>query len=202
MFNFLSSFVYRGTKPSRKVWITLRELPKFFNLVSTLSALDHKSVKLFGSRIEHLIRKSGFQFAFPYLKEANRLTLKALSGEPEIVGVNSRIYVKRDRSGIPTILPGTFRHILRKVISDPLLKERSDMLPQISQILTLLTVYRVFSVKTPVSLDTVVSEFTGTSRTFSPEKIRKALIDLLGKQYKIRGMHMRLIGGESSGPNG
>lgn len=64
-------------------------------------------------RIRRLIKKSGFQFTFLYLKESYRLVIRYLSdhGEPDTVLPNT-VMVKRDHVGLPTIIPLQLRHIL------------------------------------------------------------------------------------------
>lgn len=197
MKNLKPSFVYKRPRLSKKVWITHKELPDFFKLIMSLSTLKPESVSLFSFRVESLVKASGFQFAFVYLKECLRLTLKALSGQPEVHG-SGKTYVKRDKDGLPTIIPGDLRWVLRTAINDPV-RRSMYLSPDISMILTCLSVFRVFKVNTPVSLDTIVSEFSGTSRTLNG--VQESLFDLFGRTDLLLPS-FRLIGGESAGPNG
>lgn len=61
------------------------------------------------SRIKRLVKRSGWNFAFLYLKESLRLIIQALGGSPEFVSPGKGLLVKRDKFGLPTILPGRIR---------------------------------------------------------------------------------------------
>jgi hypothetical protein len=68
--------------------------------------------------------------------------------------------------------------------------------------LTLLSVFRVFPTKVAVKLDTIVSSFTGTARSFDRSILKSALKDLLGSRMYINLPAPKLIKLESASPNG
>jgi hypothetical protein len=68
--------------------------------------------------------------------------------------------------------------------------------------LSLLSVFRVFPTKVAVKLDTIVSDFTGLSRTFDSLQLQAALRDLLGKRQLINLPPQSLIKLETASPNG
>jgi len=63
-------------------------------------------------------------------------------------------------------------------------------------------VFRVFPTKVAPKLDTIVSEFTGLSRSLDPTTLRAAIIDLLGKRFEINMAKPTLIKLEKAHPNG
>jgi hypothetical protein len=102
-------------KLSKKAWITLEELPKYTKKVIWITRTSRRAsaFNILTKRIMTLIKRSGFDFAFLYLKEVSRLTIRALSGNPEPRTVSS-VLVKRDHNGLPTIIPSTLRACLLK----------------------------------------------------------------------------------------
>jgi len=100
-------------KLSRKAWITLDELPKYTKKVIWITRTSRRApaFSILTQRIVTLVKRSGFNFAFFYLKEVLRLTIRALSGNPEPRTV-SGVLVKRDHNGLPTIIPSSLRACL------------------------------------------------------------------------------------------
>jgi len=72
----------------------------------------------------------------------------------------------------------------------------------VTAVLTLLSVFRVFPTNVAVKLDTIVSEFSGLSRSFELTSLRAALRDLLGKRAYLNLSAQKLIKLESASPNG
>lgn len=70
------------------------------------------SLMLLKDRIRILIKRSGFQFTFLYLKEVYRLVIRYLAGHGEPVTPISGVMVKRDHHGLPTIIPLNLRRII------------------------------------------------------------------------------------------
>lgn len=105
----------RRPKMASKAWITRRELPKFLKVIIWVTGTSDyaSSYKLLIARITYLWEHSGPQFTFMYLKEAMRLVVRALAGCPETNTFN-KILVRRDSSGIPTIIPLNLRRLLQK----------------------------------------------------------------------------------------
>lgn len=105
----------RRPKLSKKVWITRKELSSFFSKVIWVTQCSElaSSLMLLKDRIRTLIKRSGFQFTFLYLKESYRLVIRYLAdhGEPAQI-ISNTVLVKRDHVGLPSIIPLRLRHIL------------------------------------------------------------------------------------------
>lgn len=125
-----------------------------------------------------------------------RLTTRALAGQPENQDDlessrdSGKILVKRDKSGIPTIIP----YDLRKS-----LLERNNK--YVKFILTLLSIYRVFPTVQKPSLKTIIDPFTGSTKSFDLGLLGDALKDLL-KNNKLRVRGHKLIRLNSASPVG
>jgi hypothetical protein len=151
---------------------------------------DKESLELLATRIVRLTRLSGFQGSFAYLKECLRLTTAALSGRPSS---SSKIWVKIDRNGFPKILPTLIRSNLVKRED---LKRRGRY---VGAVLTALSVFRAFRTYVRPDLDTIVSPFRGTARTFDGSSLERACREL-GRNLRVKPVE--IIGGEKAGPNG
>jgi len=171
--------------------------------VSTLTLVDSKiksDLHLLSSRIASLVKKNGFNFTFNYMKEAMRLTVQALSGSPSKSNP-LKTRVKVDYTGFPTIIPLNLRKILREG------QTSSFVFPQrerdIRAVLTVLSIYRVFSTKVKVDLSTIVEPLKDFSvETLSPALLKPAINDLTQNgKIRLTQRSISLIGGESAGPN-
>jgi hypothetical protein len=93
--------------------------------------------------------------AVQYLKEAVRLVVLVLSGNPELISVqNGKVLVKRDKWGIPCIIPP----ILRVEIH-----EWNRMV--IKGVLTVLSLYRVIKLPGLLKLSTIVDPMSCSKET-------------------------------------
>jgi hypothetical protein len=148
-------------------------------------------------RIYQLVKKSGFQFTFKYLKAVLHLTIRFLSGRPIFVyAPKGSPYIKIDSNGLPKILPLKLRHFLK----DCDLVKDSRVL---GAILSLISIFRVFPTHVKPKLDTIVSSFSGSVKTFSHNKLKLACMDLLDNIINRKPNFVcKIIGGESAGPNG
>jgi len=135
-----------------------------------------------------LVVTNGFLFTFSYLKEVMRLTIRAIAGQPEVVGI-SVPRVRRDLRGYPTIIPLS----LRKVLYAP-----SENIGVVRATLCVLSVFRTFKVPVKPSLDSIVEPFSGVASSFDCLVIRKAL-----KALRLRARFGPFKGfiSESAGPN-
>lgn len=175
------------------------EFKKFATIVSWI--ISNKSLRPyfydFLRRVERLIVNNSNNYAFAYLKECLRLSVRALSGNPELNPQYSGVIrVRRDSFGIPTILPLSMRLVLHSYIlaSNPQLEEKehgftthpsfgpSDYVnkPKFNQkdivgVLTLLSVFRVFKTTVRASVKTIVKPFDGFLRTLPSGLIHDAL---------------------------
>jgi hypothetical protein len=157
-------------------------------------------MNLFLRRVEKIILSSSSTWAFAYLKEAYRLTVRALSGQPEVkppYGVKGSLLVRRDKTGLPTILPPKLRqilvcamHELRSVdanghgiedsilsiyppVTGPVMDPR--LRKDVVGILTVMTIFRTFKTKVTPTLSTVTAPFGGKVRTLEGSTLMVAL---------------------------
>lgn len=176
----------------KKEFITLPELKSFFKLPSIITSTkgEISALKLLNSRIVKLVETSGWTFCFLYLKEVNRLTIRALAGQAETSWNNSIPRVKRDSHGLPTIIPLS----LRKSLLTP------DKFVSIVRVtLCVLSVYRVFKVPVKPDLGSILNPFDGLASTLPCLRISKAL-----KMLDLRSVRFSSFRGfisEAAGPN-
>lgn len=176
------------------------EFRQYVNVVCWM--IGNKDIRadlnLFLRRVEKVILSSSSTWAFAYLKEAYRITVCALSGRPEAMpyGSNS-LLVRRDKHGLPTILPIRLRLVLIEFINsvkcqdvnghgieDSILAIYPTVLgpkmdPRLRKdvvgILTVMTIFRTFKTKVTPTISTIIAPFGGTTRTFSMSTISVAL---------------------------
>jgi hypothetical protein len=197
MFNYFKTS--RRPKISSKAWISLREIPRFFEEVIWVSRLSilKDSLSILRSRIITLVKKSGFQFTFKYMKVVLHLVIRFLSGRPILIYAPKGMpYISIDKHGLPKVLPLEIRHFLKDC-------DLSKDSKSVGAILSLLSIFRVFPTHVKPKLDTIVSDFTGSIKTFSSNKLKLACSDLLkGCIKREPNFDCKIIGGESAGPNG
>lgn len=140
-------------------------------------------------RISTLIRRSGFQFTFFYLKECMRLVIRSLAGNPEPKFLKG-VMVKRDHNGLPTIVPSSLRKLL--------INYRENQKTVVC-ILSILSVFRVFPTKVKPSLGTIIEPFNGITETINISLIKSALAELIPNRLVLS--QPTLIKLESAGPN-
>lgn len=181
----------RRSKVQSKEWISLSELKSFSRLpiVITGSVNERAALQLLNSRIASLVVTNGWSFAFLYLKEALRLTIRALAGQAEPLWENAIPRVRRDLHGYPTIIPLSLRFILR---------DYSKNIGVVRATLSVLSVFRTFKVPVKPSLDSITEPFNGISSSFDKAVLRKAL-----KGLRLRAGFAKFRGfiSESAGPN-
>jgi len=183
----------RQPKLSNKVWITRKELSKYFSKVIWITGASEfaSSLMLLKDRIRTLIKRSGFQFTFLYLKEVYRLVIRFLAGHGEPVTPLGGVMVKRDHIGLPTIIPLRLRHILVEWRVNQRL---------VACILSCLSVFRVFPTSVKPSLGTIIEPFGGTVRSFDTSQLKLAVAELIPR-VTLRIKSPKLIKLESAGPN-
>jgi len=118
--------------------------------------------------------------------------MQVIAGTPDFTYPERGVLVKRDRYGIPKIIPLGIRVSLRNC-KDP----SSVMVIRLT--LTLISVYRVFPTKVKPSLDTITGAFEGISQRLPQEEI-----DTVVKAFIKRRIGFGSLRGfisESAGPN-
>lgn len=102
--------------------------------------------------------------------------------------------VRVDSRGLPAIIPLN----LRKVIIDYSTGIKKDIIT-IKAILTIISVFRVFSKKAVPDLENITGPFSGLSETFP--NLEPAVREVLGKRV-LKLNNPELFVSESSSPNG
>lgn len=131
---------------------------------------------------------------FPYLKEALRITVCFLADQPVTVAANAP-HLKLDSHGLPTVLPWSLRQELLIFKSSGLKGDKGVAVC----ILTLLSVYRIFSNQARPNLKSILAPFSGTVQTFDVELLEHALRVLSIGPLVIRRPKLLLI--EKASPN-
>nr|UPW42139.1 MAG: putative RNA dependent RNA polymerase [Zhejiang mito-like virus 8] len=184
---YTSSFEQlRRPKISNKAWISPKELFKYTYWALWLFNLQElsKEVRTLTKRIFTLWSKSGSNFTFLYLKECNRLLIRYLADQAETIIPSSGIRVKRDKLGIPRIIPGELR--ARIVSKEQLI---------IRLVITIISVYKVMPTRAKVKVNTITDAFVGDFKTFD---CSRAIKDMRLKLYDNRKMKWNKI--ESASP--
>jgi len=138
-------------------WIRLREVVPIVSFLVTVTCLDiyRRNFTLLGYRVYLLIRDSGRPMAVQYLKEAVRLVILVLTGKPELQSIqNGKVLVKRDKWGIPSIIPPILRveiHMWNRAV--------------IKGVLTVLSLYRVIQLPGVLKISTIVDPCTASLET-------------------------------------
>jgi len=189
----------RGLKPSAKVWIKPNEIFRYTSKIIWITGTGEYAVtlNLLARRIHKQISKSGIKHTFLILKECMRLVVLFLSGNEQIkaplFGTTQR--VKRDSRGLPKILPVQVRSILSRC---DFIKDRNILIA----ILSLVSIFRVMGFKVTESLKTIVSQFSGITKSYDPAILGSAIFNLFGPGRKLTFGPVKAVILESAGPNG
>lgn len=182
---------------SDKVWMKPeRELSRYFKTVTLLMCVSEWSedVRIFHKRVKTLIKRSGINFTFLYLKECARLIVRFLAGSGECEFHSKGIYVSRDPQGLPRILTPKLRSALIKERVSPTRKGEF-----VQFVLTVVNVFRVFRSVQKVKLSTITRSFEGTSRTLDVKWISSAVTEILGSN-SFQPKSTRFLKLETSSP--
>jgi hypothetical protein len=137
--------------------------------------------------IKNLTAKNGTVFAVLYLKEAHRLFMKSLAGQPEKCETLIRVATRR---GLPLIIPGSLR----------LLIESGDLV-SIRLVGSILSIYRVLKVKANLKINTITDVFTGSSQTLPDWEVALALRWMKAKLKFVISKEADILPLNSAGPN-
>jgi hypothetical protein len=132
------------------------------------------------------------------MKTVLHLVVRYLSGRPLLIYAPKGMpYISIDSNGLPKILPLQLRHFL---VRCDLVKDSKI----IGAILSIISIFRVFPTHVKPKLDTIVSDFTGSVKSFDINKLKLACVDLFSENRISREpkFQCKVIGGESAGPNG
>lgn len=192
----------RGSKTTFKNPKFVGEFRKYVDV--TCWMIGNKAIRadlnLFLRRVEKIILSSSSTWAFAYLKECYRLTVRALAGSPEVTipyGQNT-LLVRRDANGLPRILPPRLRTILmefinymrlsgnsiaKQEIEDSIVRLYPEVAPGLNPglrkdivgILTVMTIFRTFKTKVTPTVSTIIQPFGGSCKTLSKSTIMMGL---------------------------
>lgn len=132
----------------------------------------------------------GWNFTFSYLKLCVQLTIQAINHTPLFTMSEPR--VRRDHHGMPTIIPGPLRSIIRN-------QEHVDWLKVTKATITCLSVFRVFPTKVSPNLETITAPFSGLSQTIDKSTLHKVLNAM---RIRLKPRVFKGFISESAGPNG
>nr|WNV55399.1 RNA-dependent RNA polymerase [Hypoxylon fendleri mitovirus 1] len=168
-----SSVVLRVRQVKDKQWISRREVRPFTMLVLwiTLTAFSKeflKSIFSLEARVLKLWDNNGTDFTFHYLKGCQHALIRYFAGTPLSETYKSKVLVKVDKNGLPSILPLSLR--LSIVDYDRILDIR-----KIVALLSFIGIYRVLKTKPAISFDTITDKFSGVSDTLSGDIIDRVL---------------------------
>lgn len=174
----------------------LYELRKYFEIAIWACGADGKSdgFALLLTRFKNLYKKMSPKGMFSYLKEALRMTVCFLADQPVAMAARAP-YVKRDSHGLPTVLPWSLRQSLLDFKSSGLQGDKGVAVC----ILTLLSVYRIFSNKVRPNLKSILAPFSGTVTSLDVSLLQRALRVLSVGPLVIGNPKLLLI--EKASPN-
>lgn len=198
MFNIFTTS--QLVKVSTKVWLKFYELNFFFELAIWACGAAGKSDSflILQKRVKDLYQKfnktgnlKGFAI---YLKEALRITIYFLGDQTVVIGPNSPM-IKRDSHGLPTIIPW----LLRKELLDFKSKGLSGNKGVVVCILTVLSVFRIFSNVAKPNLGSILKPFSGTTKSFDSRLLKSAIKNLSFGSLRLKSPKLLLI--EKASPN-
>lgn len=184
--------VLKRPKQDDKMWIKQKEINSYVSLLSLFNddIIFIKNLGILGHRIARLVKRSGWTFAFLYLKECYRLVMWFLAGTPETKSPGKGLLVRRSPNGLPSILPLNLQSFL--------LNWKENIVNS-KIILSCLSIYRVFPTKPKISLSTITEPFTGITESLPVTGIKISLREFY--KGKIKCLPAKLINQNSAGPN-
>lgn len=167
----------------------VKDLSRFVRILLWLFSGKEYRVEVFKMIASfHVMSKwNGNVFLVNYLKEAHRLSLKALAGTPETSLGIPRVATIR---GLPQIIPGPLRVAM----------ERRDEVV-IKLVLSVITVYRILNITGTLTLNTITDVFTGKATTLPKWEVDQSLIRIKARLTFVLVKSTILLPAVSAGPN-
>nr|UIW13894.1 MAG: RNA-dependent RNA polymerase [Rhizoctonia solani mitovirus 103] len=131
---------------------------------------------------------------FKYLKECQRRVIFYLA-DYKVTSVANAPYVKCDRHGLPTIIPGLLRSELIIFKDNKLIGKKGIVVC----ILSILSLFQVMSYKVRPNLASILDPFNGLVKTFELTKLRSAVKLLTNLRLKVGSPDILHI--EKASPN-
>jgi len=171
-------------------FIRKTEVHQYFRLlIWTIGLHNHRlDFLLLCSRILNLWKHNGAEFVVLYLKEATRIVQHYVSGLPTS-SPSGGVLVRVDGSGIPMIIPGPLRILIRR---------RSEDI--IRGVLTSITLYRVIRSSPKLKVDPLVDPFKGMSPRL-PDKEVSQIWEKRFSKFDFMLNEAELLASVSAGPN-
>jgi len=192
--NILSFKDITAAKVSQ-AWASLHELWGItLILILSVGLAEHQgSFKEFVTRVQTLGRRSGKKFLCQYLKECVRIMICFLNHVKYSIPKGG-VIVKVDRSGLPTIIPGPLRVILREYLVGS--TYRGFLV--LRCVLTILSFYRVLQFRNLPDLASITDAFSGISPILESGELRNVFTWF----PKVSVGPLLWSISESKGPNG
>lgn len=170
-------------------YIDLSMFPSWTRLLIWSLDLPMSPFMVLMSRIIRLWKNNGITFVVLYTKECVRILQHYVGGD---IVLASDKFVIGIVGGIPSIIPGTLRTLIR-----------SGDQKTIRGVLSLLSVYRVLKIPGKLKIDYITGPFTGLSDTLPTNEIIKAINNLLPISSRTKKkLHLKRINYlVSAGPN-
>jgi len=192
--NFNNIKMMSGAILNRK-WARTTELWTMAHLLVLLCGLTDllTEYKTLTTRMVFLWKKSGKKFLVLYLKETVRMVIAFLNHSKYTLPKGGT-QARKDRRGLPTIIPGKLRHLIRLARDEG--QWRSILATR--TVLTILSFYRVMAFSAKPSLASITDAFVGKDPLFPSGELGEVLA--LFPTVKL-GKPTLFIS-ESAGPNG
>jgi len=187
------SISFNKDNKKKRVWGKPSMFPAYIRLLMWVTGNTEYSqeFEITIARIAHLYKTNGPKYTFQYLKEGLRLIIQSLGGNPSLTVNLLGVRVKRDKLGLPTILPLR----IRAALSDRVLLDKT----LVKSILTIMSLFRSFKFVTEPDLGPITRPFSGVTQTLESAVIRKALRNLKLNFIQVR--RAKSFYSSKAGPN-
>lgn len=176
----------RPGKLKKFPWLNIKEIRRFFITILKVIGVKGKDYTLLLSLIpliQEQWKNSGVIWISKYWAEVFRYTISYLNG---LSLVDKKLWVKRTRKGLPTILPIEIRNLVVKFKHSNAEIQR-ELSTLVKALLSCMNFYRAVSGHHTVKLDSITKPHGGSVRTFDRDILIRALKRLnVNKVFKLR----------------
>lgn len=187
-------FTMAGRPMAKPRWLRQKELRNYAVVSAWLLGVYHLWAEGWLPLINNILsiwRSAGPDFLVKYLKESVRILQKWMAGEDPGV---STPWISKARDGLPRILPAPIRIGIRLARDG----HHSGVMV-FKAAVTILSVYRVIGASPILKLETITSQFTGSTQTLAQWEV-EAVVRYLGTLLRFSPVRILWIN-ESAGPN-
>jgi len=176
LFNISTLFLTSNSQHNKKYnFIDINIIHLYFvrvgELLKLLTGSSYDLMRII-PRIRSLLKNNGVPYTYNYLKDAHHSLITYVAGVPK--ERNPDVWVKRDRRGIPTILPP----IIRKIIKNPSDYGKLVHKTVLRLALTSLSIYRILPYEPVVDLSSITDPYGGTIKEFDRYELASAMKSL------------------------